>query len=174
MATTQAPRAFYGRVDQSPILVLTGHVRYVTVRALRAFIDELVAQEANDPLVIDLRALEAIDSTGMGLLARLGRNTLQHGRRSVIVCSVRDVMTCLRSAAFDKLFIIVENWPFDQEASVTEIPLESKDMQPAIMGRFILDAHRDLASLSEENQETFAGVIAALETELNRERSTPS
>jgi anti-anti-sigma factor len=174
MATMQAPRAFYGRLDQSPILALTGHVRYVTVRALRTFIDDFVAREADAAMVIDLREVTAIDSTGMGLLARLGRSTLEHGRRSVIVCPVRDVMTCLRSAAFDRLFIIVERWPFEQEAELAEVPLESREMQAAIMGRLILDAHRDLASLSTENQETFAGVIAALEAELGREGRSAS
>lgn len=174
MATLQAPRAFFGRLDQSPVLVLKGHVRYVAVRALRHFIDDLVAQKDSDPLIIDLRELEAIDSTGMGLLARLGRSTLEHGRRSVIVCPVHDVMTCLRSAAFDRLFIIVEQWPFEREAKLAELSLESKDMRADIMGRFILDAHKDLAALSDENQATFAGVIAALEAELNREDSRPS
>jgi anti-anti-sigma factor len=169
MATMQGPKAYHGCLNQSPILVLSGHVRYIAVRALRSFIDELMATETHDTLVIDLRHLQAIDSTGMGLLARLGRSTLVRGRRSVIVCAVHDVLTCLRSAAFDKLFIIVEQWPFDQEPLLTEIPLESQDLEPAIMGRFILDAHRDLACLSRENQETFADVIAALETELQRE-----
>src|SRR5512147_2204129 len=115
MATMQVPRAFYGRFDQSSIFVLKGHVRYLAVQALRPFIDQMLAQEPQDTLVIDLRELEAIDSTGMGLLARLGRSTLQRGRRSVIVCSVHDVITCLRSAAFDRLFILTEQWPFDDE-----------------------------------------------------------
>ena len=108
----------------------------------------------------------------MGLLARLGRTTLEHGRRSVIVCSVRDVMTCLRSAAFDTLFIIVEQWPFEQEAKLAEVPLEGKDQQPDVMGRVMLEAHRDLASLSEENRQAFAGVISALEADLDQKSPT--
>jgi hypothetical protein len=47
-------------------------------------------------------------------------------------------------------------------------------MRADLMGRLILDAHKDLAALSDENQATFAGVIAALEAELNREDSRPS
>lgn len=166
MAVTHAPRAFYGRIEHSSVVALKGQVRYMTVRALRDFVDALVAQDDNDTLIIDLRELESIDSTGMGLLARLGRSTLQHGRRSVIVCAVQDVMTCLLSAAFDSLFIIVDRWPFDEETDLAEVSLEAKDQQPDIMGRFILDAHRDLASICEKNQRTFAGVISALEADL--------
>jgi anti-anti-sigma factor len=166
MATMQSPKAFLGHLEQSLVLVLKGQVRYMTARALRTFLDDLMAHEGNDAVIIDLRELEAIDSTGMGLLARLGRTTLEHGRRSVIVCSVRDVMTCLRSAAFDTLFIIEEQWPFEQEATLDEVPLESKDPLPDAMGRVMLEAHRDLAALSEANRQAFTGVIVALESEL--------
>lgn len=168
MASMQTPRAFFGRIEHSMVLALKGQVRYMTARALRGFVDDVLEQNGSDTVIIDLRELESIDSTGMGLLARLGRTTLEHGRRSVIVCSVRDVMTCLRSAAFDRLFIIVDRWPFDQETVLAEVPLENKEHQPDLMGKLILEAHRDLASLSDENQRTFAAVISALEAELER------
>jgi anti-anti-sigma factor len=148
-------------------LVLKGQVRYASVRVLRSLIDDLLVQQPGDTLIIDLRELESIDSTGMGLLAHLGRTTLQHGRRAVIVCAVKDVMTCLRSAAFDSLFVIVERWPFAEEASVSEVPLDDGDLLPDIMGRLVLDAHRNLASLSDDNSQAFAGVISAMESDLH-------
>jgi len=147
--------------------VLKGQFRYVSARVLRSLIDDLLVQQPGDTLIIDLRELESIDSTGMGLLAHLGRTTLQHGRRAVIVCGVKDVMTCLRSAAFDSLFVIVERWPFAEEASVSEVPLDDGDLLPDIMGRLMLDAHRNLASLSDDNSQAFAGVISAMESDLH-------
>lgn len=166
----QQPRAFFGHQNQSLVLVLKGQVRYLTVRSLRTFIDAFAARECEGTMIIDLRELEAIDSTGMGLLARLGRRTIRRGRRSVIVCANQDVMTCLRSAAFNTLFILEEEWPFDEEAEVIEVPLAIEEVQPDIMGRFILEAHQDLAALSDENHSTFAGVIAALSADLERKR----
>jgi anti-anti-sigma factor len=168
MATMQPPKAFYGYLEHSLVLVLKGQVRYMTARALRSFLDDILEKEGEEAMIIDLRELESIDSTGMGLLARLGRTTLSHGRRSVIVCSVQDVMICLRSAAFDTLFIIEDHWPFDVEASVCEVPLETKDLVPDVMGKVILEAHKDLASLSESNREAFSGVISALEADMKR------
>jgi len=166
-----APRAFYGHLDEALVLVLKGQVRYMTARALRSFFDGLLPQEGNDAIVIDLRELDFIDSTGMGLLARIGRTTLEHGRRSVIVCSDQDVLTCLRSASFDRLFIIVEQWPFEQEARVAEVPLESRDPVPDVMGRIMLEAHRDLAAMSDQNRLAYSEVVATLEAELNRRRN---
>jgi hypothetical protein len=77
-------------------------------------------------------------------------------------------LTCLRSASFDTLFIIVEQWPFEREARLSEVPLESRDLMPDVMGRVMLEAHRDLASMSEENRLAYAEVVATLEAELNR------
>lgn len=168
MATMTAPRAFYGHLDEALVLVLKGQIRYMTARAVRSFFDGFLLEQGSDTIVVDLRELNFIDSTGMGLLARIGRATLDHGRRSVIVCADQDVLTCLRSASFDTLFIIVEQWPFDQEARVCEVPLENRDLMPDVMGRVILEAHRDLASLSEENRLTYSEVVATLEAELNR------
>lgn len=171
MATLREPRAFFGRLYELPIVVLKGSVRYMTAKALQSFVDDLVRQK-NDAIVIDLRELDAIDSTGMGLLARLGRSTLEQGRRSVIVCAAPDVTICLRSAAFDRLFMMLGEWPFGEEPSLTEVPCGSKELQPDTLGRLMLEAHRDLASLSAENQKEFGGVVSALETALGGEETT--
>jgi anti-anti-sigma factor len=166
MATCRAPKAFYGHLEQSPILALKGQFRYMDARALRSFIDDLLKRDKDDTVIIDLRELEAIDSTGLGLLAHVGRTTLERGRRSVIVCSVRDIVTCLRSVAFDTMFLILEEWPFADEANLTEVPLENRDFPTEIMARVMLEAHRDLAGVSEDNHRAFSGVISALEADL--------
>lgn len=166
MATCRAPRAYFGHLDQSPIVALKGQLRYLDARLLRGFIDELLRREQHDTVILDLRELEAVDSTGLGLLARVGRTTLERGRRSVIVCSVRDIVTCLRSMAFDTMFLILEEWPFADEASLAEVPLEHCDDSAEVMARFLLEAHQDLAGLSEENQRAFSAVISALAADL--------
>jgi anti-anti-sigma factor len=175
MAIMQAPRAFFGRLHDLPVVVLKGSVRYMMARALRRFIDDLV-NERNDAIVIDLRELEAIDSTGMGLLARLGRSTLEHGRRSVIVCDTPDVTTCLRSAAFDRLFVMLPEWPFPEEAEVAEVPvpIQSRESRADGLGRVMLEAHRELVSLSDANREEFGAVVSALEAQLDSDGSRES
>jgi anti-anti-sigma factor len=166
MATFRSPRAFYGHLEQSPILALKGQIRYLEARVLRSFIDDLLRRDKEDNVIIDLRELEAIDSTGLGLLAHVGRTTLARGRRSVIVCSVRDIVTCLRSVAFDTMFLILEAWPFAGEANLAEVPLELHALPAEVMARVMIEAHRDLAELSERNRRAFAAVISALEADL--------
>jgi anti-anti-sigma factor len=166
MATRSAPKAFYGHCAHSPILALKGEFRYMDARVLRGFIDDVLARDQSDTVIIDLRELAAIDSTGLGLLAHVGRATLERGRRSVIVCPVSDIVTCLRSVAFDTMFLILDAWPFADEVDLAEVPLENRDLPSDVLARVMLEAHRDLAEMSEENQRTFADVISALEADL--------
>jgi anti-anti-sigma factor len=168
MATYSPTRAYYGHLDQSPVLALKGQLRYMEARVLRTFIDDLLLRDQDGAVVIDLRELEAIDSTGLGLLAHVGRVTLARGRRSVIVCPIRDIVTCLRSVAFDGMFSILDAWPFMAEANLAEVPLEQRELPADVLARVMLEAHRDLAQVSPKNQRAFSGVISALEADLER------
>jgi anti-anti-sigma factor len=164
----RAPEPFkvrYGRSLDALVLALEGRVHYAFTARLKTLFDELGERLQDETLLIDLRALEAIDSTGMGLLARLGRAALARGRRAVLVCSNEDVSICLRSAAFDELFVFLEHWPFDEALPLAEVPLGAGEWTPEQVGRVMLEAHRDLASLSEKNRQSFADVISALEAE---------
>lgn len=173
MRDASMPRASFGHCENTAVLSLKGQIRHISAGALRAFVDEVVSADASDTVLIDLRGVEFIDSTGLGLLARIGRSTLQlHGRRAVIVCPNNDVATTLHSAAFDKLFVMSESYPFDEPADLTTVPLQPPDDTEAqrTQGRVILEAHQDLSALCEQNREAFKDVIAALETELRASR----
>ena len=170
MAMLRMPRVFLGQVENSPVLVLKGVVRYVSATALRKLIDDMLAHQTEDTVIIDLRELEAIDSTGLGLLAYVGRSTLRRGRRAVIVCSNLDILRCLRSVAFDTMFVVLDAWPGDTEPALQEMSLENDDPSASFLGRSMLAAHRELAELSVENRKSFADVISALEAELQEDR----
>jgi anti-anti-sigma factor len=165
-------RAFRGRADHTAVLALKGEIRYGVVRGLRDAVDELVGQSECDTTLIDLREIVLIDSTGLGLLARVGRATLERcGRRAIIVCADADILTCLYATAFDTLFVLVDKYPFEPEPALEEVALDTKaDPAGRAMGRLVLDAHRDLASLSGGNRRLFGDVIDALDAELGPPR----
>lgn len=54
MATMQTPRAYYGHLNELPVVVLKGCIRYMTARSLGPFVDDVVAQDS-DTIIIDLR-----------------------------------------------------------------------------------------------------------------------
>jgi anti-anti-sigma factor len=174
------PHVYFGQVESTSVLKLTGPIRFVAAQALRQFVDTLIARVDHGGVLIDLRWVDVIDSTGMGLLARIGRTSLQRlGRRAVIACPNNDVAICLRSVAFDELFVMLETYPFDDDGpALAEIPLAANGCGPTAdelgLGRVILDAHRDLASVSERNLAAYRDVIAALEADLRATQHPPS
>jgi anti-anti-sigma factor len=179
------PHVYFGHVESTSVLKLTGPIRFVAAQALRQFVDALIAEVDHGGVLIDLRRVDVIDSTGMGLLARIGRTSLQRfGRRAVIACPNNDVATCLRSVAFDELFVMLEAYPFDDDGrTLAEVPLGNGNgnvnacgnvADELGLGRVILEAHRDLASVSERNLAAYRDVIAALEADLRATQRPPS
>jgi anti-anti-sigma factor len=161
-------KAYYGQLHSTSVLKLVGQIRYTLARRLRAFVDDVIAQAGCDAVFIDLREVDFIDSTGLGMVARIGRLTLESlGRRAAILVAPGDVEVTLRSAGFDELFVMLAELPYDPGVDLREIPLAdfatSHDNQ---LGHVILDAHRDLAAISEESRETFRQVIDSLEADL--------
>ena len=161
-------KAYYGQLDSTLVFKLAGQIRYALARSLRAFVDEVIAPAGCNAVFMDLREVDFIDSTGLGLLARIGRLTLeQRGRRAAIVVAPGDVEVTLRSAGFDELFVMLAEFPYDPTVDLREIPLsELASTHDSQMGHLILDAHRDLAAVSEESQATFRPVIDTLEADL--------
>ncbi len=170
MATAAPARAFFGQIDSTSILKLSGQIRYIAARGLKDFVDRALERPDLDTFVVDLRDVELIDSTGMGMLARLGRNTLErHGRRAVLVCKVKDVLTSLHSASFDTLFLMEEGWPLEAETPLDEVPLgEPLSNADRSVGQLILQAHKDLAAMCESNARVFGGVVSAMEQDLSK------
>ncbi|GMU59058.1 MAG: STAS domain-containing protein [Myxococcales bacterium] len=161
-------RASFGRREGTALVVLRGQVRYPEARALRRFVDEVVLPAGCDTVFIDVSSVDAIDSTGMGLLARIGRATVEkHGRRAILVGPGRDVAPCLRAAAFDSLFHLVDAFPYEPQVEVHEVPLVPEPGPP--LARVMLDAHQTLAELAERNRAAFADVISVLDEEVKRD-----
>ena len=174
-AAPPAARAFFGRADDTLVLRLVGPIRFRSVCELRRFVDAVVAHDGDGSVGIDLRGVEMIDSTGLGLLARIGRLSLeQRGRRAVIVCPDNDVATCLRSAVFDQLFVMLDEYPYLDDAPFTEIALDPADggagADAPELGRIVLEAHRNWRASSERNLDVYRDVIAALEADLGGKR----
>lgn len=59
-------------LENGAVLVLTGEL---DVAATPAFEEALASVSGSNPLIVDLRGLEFIDSTGLGVLVRLHQQT---------------------------------------------------------------------------------------------------
>jgi anti-anti-sigma factor len=152
----------YGHREHMSWLAFEGAIRYTQARELKAFMDQVVIPEMGDTMVIDLRDVAAIDSTGLGLLASLGRHSLeQFSRRAVILCPEGPVAQCLRAMQFDKLFTLTD--ALEEPAELNVCPVDSTPGTEEPLSAVMLNAHRALSDVDDENKARFDDVVHLLE-----------
>lgn len=159
----------YGHRDQLSWLSFEEAIRYTECRQLKAFLDAVVLPEMGDTMVIDLRGVPSIDSTGLGLLASIGRYSLTHfSRRAVILCPENQVAQCLRAMQFDKLFTLTDTLEVPEELPLqpVEAPLKPGEGLASVM----LGAHKELSEVDEQNKHRFSDVVEVLEQAVSKQR----
>ncbi len=156
------------------VLRYFGRVNYVLAPAIKQFADDLVNQGDVRGWVFDLTHAELLDSTNLGLLARLAfRSGEAEPARSIIVSPSDDINSVLHSMSFDQLFEIVTVAPLAETAPMPEATgIGEEDIGGDVpsrreLGQTMLDAHRALIALSESGRLQFEQVVAALEAELS-------
>jgi anti-anti-sigma factor len=127
------------------------------------FLDRMFSDANFKSVVVDLSGTESIDSTSLGLLAKLSILAKRHFDYVPTLISTRpDITRILLSMGFDDVFHIVEA-PLEQAAQLGELPelVTSEDD----MRERVLEAHRTLMSMNESNREAFQDLVAALEAD---------
>lgn len=147
--------------DGAYVIRFLGDVRLT----LCATIDDYFQQMFEDPeftsVWVDLCEAEGIDSTTLGLLAKLALRVKEtYGFEPAIYSCQPGINRLLKSMGFDKLFQLHE--------TVCENPEDISEI-PAVAGteesvkQKVIEAHRVLMGISEENRERFKDLLTALE-----------
>lgn len=143
------------------VLRFIGDIRYTLSPSIEHFLEGIFSEREPAGFVIDLTETDSIDSTNLGLLARIAIRMQALGARRVTVVSNRpDINAVLTSMALDEVFDIVEDTGLPIDAA-HELPRQDTDRET--LSRTLIDAHRALMSLSAHNREMFQDVVASLE-----------
>jgi anti-anti-sigma factor len=174
-------RVTHAESDGVHVLRYFGRVDYVLAPAIKQFADDLVSQGDVRGWVFDLTEAEILDSTNLGLLARLAERATSAGAdgasRSVIVSTSDDINSVLRSMSFDQMFEIVTGLPVAGTGPTAALA-GGEDIRSAgaaspsqrEVGQTMLDAHRALMAMSEAGRLQFEQVVVALEADLFDDR----
>ena len=143
------------------VLRFIGDIRYTLSPSIDRFLEGIFAGPKPVGFVIDLTDTDSIDSTNLGLLARLAtRMQRLDARRVTIVSSRDDINAVLNSMALDEVFDIVGDAGLET-GTAQEVPQENADRE--VLARTLIDAHRALMDLNEHNREMIRDVVTALE-----------
>lgn len=143
------------------ILKFLGDVRLTLCPALDDAIDRIFADSNLSNIVIDLTESVNLDSTTLGLLAKLSILTRQKvGLLPTLVTTHPDINRVLYSMGFAQVFNIVEQAVLPADSLIA---LPYQDVDEAEVRATVLEAHRILMSLNESNREAFHDLVCALE-----------
>lgn len=120
--------------------------------------------------VVDLTEAEYIDSTNLGLLAKLYSISQElSGLSPMVISTQKSINEVLSSIGFHRIFNIVESWD-SIPSHLEEMPL--KEHSRAQLHQVMLQSHQDLAKLNRKNRELFKDVINFLEQDIKPENQS--
>ena len=145
------------------VLKFIGEVRLNLCSTLDQIIDDMVSNPEFRTVVVDLTETEVIDSTTLGLLAKIAMASEEQSHfLPTLITTNPDVTRIIHSMGFDQIFLIVRE-PASDLDELEEIPVMRASEQE--VRDKVLDAHRVLMSLNSQNQEEFRNLVRALECE---------
>lgn len=145
-------------------LVFVGDVRLVWCVALERYCESMFAHAEVKTFYVDLHSATNLDSTTLGVLAKLAmlsQKTLNI--RAQLSYSSPDLERLVKSMGFSAVFTIIEagSAPVLNTSGLKK--LCATDCSEDEVKRSVLDAHRVLSGMSEENRSKFKDLIENLE-----------
>jgi anti-anti-sigma factor len=144
------------------VIKMVGDVRLTLCISFDQFIDNMLSQSNFSAVLFDLSDAEAIDSTTLGLMAKISlQGQDRHGVNPVVLSTNPSINRLLETMGFHDIFTIVSELqtPIDPaQELVIEVTEES-----AVKDR-VLEAHKILMGLNQENRETFRNLVKMLES----------
>lgn len=163
----EAGAAFYVKQGNTYVLKLVGDIRYTMGCALGDFLDGLFSRTDYDDIIVDLTEAHSIDSTSLGLLARIANFTRERfAHKTTLLSTNPDVNQILDNVGFYDIFNVRDTGETIsaalQHLTITE---PCKDD----LTRIVFEAHRTLSEINPRNQEAFKSVIESLQTRQRHE-----
>jgi anti-anti-sigma factor len=144
------------------VIKMVGDVRLTLCISFDQFIDAMFKSESFTSVLFDLSEAEAIDSTTLGLMAKisiLGQE--RRGIMPVILASNPSIQRILQTMGFGDIFTIVDKL---DAPVLAEQPLNCINCNEQEVKEKVLEAHKILMGLNASNADTFRNLVNMLES----------
>ncbi len=164
-------KILYAERDGVVVLKFVGDVRVTLGPTISSFLHKLGERENLKSVVIDMSETDCIDSTSLGLLAKISL-TSQATADTIptIISPKEDITRILVSMGFDEVFVIVSEL-VTECGQLGELPTEI--VPEARLREQVIEAHKVLMGLNEQNQIEFRDLVEALENESGNSQPVP-
>lgn len=151
----------YTEQDKMFVLKLTGEVRLTLCTALDMAVSKLFAEKRFEKVTLDLTDAISLDSTTLGLLAKLSILAKQSiNQLPIIETSNSDIIRLLDSMGITSAFTIIEGCKNDWHNLKD---LNSSACSEAIVKEKVLEAHKILMDVNDNNKAVFKDLVKTLE-----------
>ncbi len=151
----------FAEYNETFVLKCVGDVRLTFCSALNETIEKILKTNSFKSIVIDLTEVISIDSTTLGLLAKLSiLSKRKFGMLPTLASTNPDVSRVLDSMGFNQVFNLVHT-PAPCPECLDDLP--EQDQSEAVVKERVLEAHQILMSLNQSNRDAFRDLVSALE-----------
>ena len=147
--------------DGAYAIHLTGDVRMVLCLSFDKFIRSMFDDVALKSVVFDLRTAEAVDSTTLGMMAKIALQCMHSNiAKPVLLTQSRGMLRLFESMGFDEIFVISDGIGAVID-NLQSLNCEGGD--ETLFKKQVIDAHKVLMSLNENNRQAFEVLVESLE-----------
>lgn len=161
----QAGRILVADHDGVYVMKFVGDVRVTLCSSLDQFVDSMFSHVNFTSVLIDLTESDGIDSTTLGLLAKLSLESKKITGSVPMIISTREGITrLLMSMGFEKVFDIhTEGLGSETICDGEGGELSAVDCPEDEVKEKVIEAHKMLMSLNAKNKATFSDLVQNLE-----------
>ncbi|RLA41108.1 MAG: anti-sigma factor antagonist [Gammaproteobacteria bacterium] len=153
-----------GQCDGNYLIKMTGDVRVTLCASLNQYINTIFKQQSVQAVLVDLLDAEGLDSTTLGLLAKLALHSKRvYGIVPRLFCSDRSILKTLEVMALDELFEIIPK-NVNAELSLRELGCCQDEERTRAD---VLEAHKLLVEINPKCEAEFIDLIRYLENEVS-------
>ena len=154
-------KIYYTVIENICVIKMVGRIVYKISPNFDRFVEKIKNNSMVKSFIVDLREAAHIDSTNLGILAKLNRYSRTKSARPPTIISTQDnINNLLLNIGFSAFFDIVDTMS-DIQSTLIKLPhMKNAGEKIAVV---MLEAHRELAKMNETNHELFKDVITYLE-----------
>jgi anti-anti-sigma regulatory factor len=163
-------KILFAEQDGVHVLKFIGDVRLILGPTISTFLEKLETCDHFQSMIIDLSETETIDSTALGLIVKIGICTREYFDSEASIVSPReDITRILSSMAMEQVCVVTSDDVVTKASGLQELPREITSEE--VLRDQVLDAHKTLIALGDQNFDKFQDLVEALENEKEHERS---
>lgn len=158
-------RVLLANQQGSYVIKLTGDVRMTLCTTIDSCLNAMVNDPKFSSVIVDVSEAEGIDSTSLGMLAKISRLSTPLMKQTPLLISLdNDITRIIDSMGFrDRVFTIVSQTDLIDANNLRE--REEDAVDEASARERVLEAHKILMSLNEKNRIAFRDLVECIENQ---------